>query len=44
LEEALEVLQWIEDMIGIPLNPPIEQITTSLQVSEVLKDGLILCL
>nr|CAD2170126.1 unnamed protein product [Meloidogyne enterolobii] len=44
LEEALEVLQWIEDMIEIPLNPPIEQITTSLQVSEVLKDGLILCL
>ncbi|KAF7637798.1 Calponin-homology [Meloidogyne graminicola] len=44
LDEALEVLQWIEDVIGIPFNPSIEKITNSQQVSEVLKDGLILCL
>jgi len=44
IEEALEVLQWIEAVIGAPFEPPLSAVRTSDQVSELLKDGTKLCL
>jgi hypothetical protein len=44
LEEALEVLQWIEQVTGVQLDPPLSQVADSVQVSDALKDGVLLCM
>uniref|UniRef100_A0A914GVS3 Calponin-homology (CH) domain-containing protein n=1 Tax=Globodera rostochiensis TaxID=31243 RepID=A0A914GVS3_GLORO len=45
LEEALEVLLWIEQVTDIQMaDPPLGQVHSSSQVSELLKDGITLCI
>lgn len=44
IEEALEVLAWIEHVNRTPFVPTLATVTTSDQVSDLLKDGVALCL
>jgi hypothetical protein len=43
IEEAQEVLQWVSETTGIPLAREAHQFETDDQVSDALKDGVILC-
>ncbi|KAI6240524.1 Transgelin [Aphelenchoides fujianensis] len=43
IEEAQEVLQWISEVAGLPLPRSAADFENDEQVSEALKDGVILC-
>ncbi|KAI6195811.1 hypothetical protein M3Y94_01032400 [Aphelenchoides besseyi] len=43
IEEAQEVLTWISDVSGLPLSRSASQFENDEQVSEELKNGVILC-
>ncbi|KAI6174547.1 Transgelin [Aphelenchoides bicaudatus] len=43
IEEAQEVLQWLTEATGIALDKDVQQFETDSEVSEALKDGVILC-
>jgi len=44
IEEALEVLLWMEEVNDMQFKPPLSGVTTAEQVSELLKDGVQLCM
>ncbi|KAI1697749.1 calponin homology (CH) domain-containing protein [Ditylenchus destructor] len=44
LDEAIEVLQWIENVTCIPFPKEPTEFDSAAEVSEVLKDGVALCI
>uniref|UniRef100_A0A914CJ38 Transgelin n=1 Tax=Acrobeloides nanus TaxID=290746 RepID=A0A914CJ38_9BILA len=43
IDEAIEVLQWIEEVTGIQLEHDPREFQTATEVSDALKDGVMLC-